>query len=376
MSVEQNQERLLNKFGIEWEEFFLNLFGYSAVGPDNGDRWNVIDASGNYIGFIQFKNSDIYKIKKYYHNEELYSDVDYPVEFYMEIASPLVQMSNHRVIDRNSHRCSFEDFLNSNTYTFKLKGKDGYENIDLNLGKVRPFLSIKSEFCEDRENAHKKFNFIEFSTMTNWTETERIFFIDFISQNEEFKTHEKISGTFDADKKRNKELHYSKFQVDKDRNLIPLNTIFNETFEKDSAYLSLNKEMYYALLKKDDPFHANNMDITFGCEYAGDYYGGGLIRKKDVVTILEKDLDENNFIRNIQHSVEDGNLEEKIMINPYLIDVLNRFKTLASEILSFNPNILSSLFENVSAINPLFAFLMSFKPSVEEDFRKKIEQKI
>ena len=40
---------------IEYEEKIVNLFGCNIIGPDNSNRWTIVDEDNNKVGFIQYK---------------------------------------------------------------------------------------------------------------------------------------------------------------------------------------------------------------------------------------------------------------------------------------------------------------------------------
>ena len=52
------------KHDITYEQRFLDLFGYKTIGPDNSNRWIILDEKDKEIGYIQLKK--IYKGSKKY----------------------------------------------------------------------------------------------------------------------------------------------------------------------------------------------------------------------------------------------------------------------------------------------------------------------
>lgn len=131
---------------VEYEKYFLDLFGFYCVGPDNGDRYQVFDEDSNNVGFIQLKFSE-----------------EGP-ECYMEINTPNLQVTNHRELKDQlfcqdfSNEESFRFYAGFNDFNFTVVEENGDKyQVKLGLGHSNPSLSVTSLDLEERKRTGKDY---------------------------------------------------------------------------------------------------------------------------------------------------------------------------------------------------------------------------
>ena len=111
---------------IKSEQKLLDLLGYTAIGPDNQNRYLIFDEKGQEVGFIQRKRIHKRKENKVF-------------GYVMEIHSDNVSCSNVRKISSmNEH-----DFYDKSfSYEFDIRNKNGnMDHIRLQMND-RPYLKI------------------------------------------------------------------------------------------------------------------------------------------------------------------------------------------------------------------------------------------
>lgn len=126
-----NKERDMDS--IESEERLLDLLGYYVDGPDNSNRWKILDNSGNVVGFIQRK-----KLVKKNNKKNLGPIFGYC----MEIDSKDIKYKGQRRLNsRNLPNFYDERF----EYSFKIRNiLNDMDTIELSLGN-NPKIMIRSK---------------------------------------------------------------------------------------------------------------------------------------------------------------------------------------------------------------------------------------
>lgn len=111
----------MKNIDLTYEKNFLDLLGYSLIGPDNSNRWNIYDEENNQVGFIQYKK--IYKGNK---------KKDYPATY-----AYIIEINSKNIIFNNTRKV-LENGLNkidSQQYLFKIKRDDDIDQVDMNIGE-------------------------------------------------------------------------------------------------------------------------------------------------------------------------------------------------------------------------------------------------
>ena len=115
----------MNNIELTYENKLLNLLGYKAVGPDNSNRWIILDNYNNEVGFIQYKK--VYKGNKKKEYPPTYA-------YIIEINSKDIIFSNTRkVYDNGMKRIDNNNY----SYTFDIKRENGdIDHVDLEIGNT------------------------------------------------------------------------------------------------------------------------------------------------------------------------------------------------------------------------------------------------
>ena len=89
------------KHDIKFEKNIVDLLGYSLVGPDNSNRWIVLDENNQNVGFIQYKK---YKVSNKTQNiHSVKSTYEKQFAYYTKIDSPTVKFEKERVVGRSDY---------------------------------------------------------------------------------------------------------------------------------------------------------------------------------------------------------------------------------------------------------------------------------
>lgn len=119
------------KHDISYEQKFLDLFGYKIIGPDNSNRWVILDENEKEIGSIQFKK--IYKGNTNKHYVPIYA-------YCTEINTSKMKFKNTRRI--NDKFGNLED-NNYEIYSFDIKRKEkGPIHVEIILNEIRKEIRI------------------------------------------------------------------------------------------------------------------------------------------------------------------------------------------------------------------------------------------
>lgn len=149
---------------IEHEKKLIELLGYNLIGPDNSNRWKIVDDNNIDVGFIQYK-------KLYSGNKR--KGFSKSFEYHMEICSNAVNYnSTRKVLNKNDDESLDTSFF----YEFDIKRENGKtDQVNLNLGKYSG-LRIWSE----------KYGYIDFNLNNG-------LFLNFKSVTENFNIEEVVS---------------------------------------------------------------------------------------------------------------------------------------------------------------------------------------
>ena len=169
------------KHNIEKEEKFIELFGYSLVGPNGSNRWFIFDENNNQVGFIQYK-------KTYNGNSKKGLAKEYGYHTFID--SSKIKYDNTRTIDNKKDKTL--DSSNFN-YSFYIKRKDDdLDYVEMRIGDS-PSLNVWS----------KEHGFIDFRVDYNGL------FLDFKSKTNSFNIQELlVYRNFDIESYRDKEYVY------------------------------------------------------------------------------------------------------------------------------------------------------------------------
>ena len=165
MAIDNKEDKNLD---ISYEEKLIEFLGYSVVGPDNSNRWIILDKDNTQVGFIQYKKIQGGSYKKKQPRE-------YGYETHID---GLVQYLNIR---KASRKISSYD-------QYKLKYKN--TNFSINFGQI-PSLQIWDD----------EFVFLDF----NISDAAKIFYFHFKSKTENYNLEETVSVKVasEEDKKKN-----------------------------------------------------------------------------------------------------------------------------------------------------------------------------
>lgn len=123
-----NQENI-NEMNSEIK--FIKLLNYELVGPDNSNRWLILDENKNNIGYIQ---------KKKTHKKNIKKNLPAVYVYIMNIDSDLIKLTRTREI-KNDLFTSNHDY-----YEFEIKvSETEYANIRLDMGELNRSITIWSE---------------------------------------------------------------------------------------------------------------------------------------------------------------------------------------------------------------------------------------
>lgn len=149
---------------IKSEEKLIELLGYSLIGPDNCNRWLIVDEKNNSIGFIQYK-----KVV----NKDSKKNLCAIFGYHMEIDSKNIHYNSTRKLNNRNEK-SFHD--SSFSYEFEIKREDGnLDHIAIDMGR-NPSLNLWS----------KEYGFINFKI-----DYESLF-LNFKSKTQNFNIEETI----------------------------------------------------------------------------------------------------------------------------------------------------------------------------------------
>lgn len=135
------EEKNIIQHNLEKEKKLIDLLGYNLIGPDNNNRWIIIDENNNKVGFIQYKKL---------HNANKKEGVAKIFGYHTSINSKDITCEFTREAnDKNG------SIITDIDYNYKIdikKDNEKTDHIELSMGKY-PCLTMWS----------KKYGFINFS---------------------------------------------------------------------------------------------------------------------------------------------------------------------------------------------------------------------
>lgn len=157
---------------IDYEKKFIELLGYSLIGPDKSNRWVIIDDNNNQVGFIQYK-------KLFNKNDKK----GYPATFgyCTMIDSSEVSYKSTRRLNNIGSRLSSDV---ESSYDFDVKRENGdIDHVEISMGEF-PNLNIWS----------KRYGFFDFKV------NQEGLFLDYKSKTEKFNIEELVTFKSDREK--------------------------------------------------------------------------------------------------------------------------------------------------------------------------------
>lgn len=267
---------------IESEKKLVSMLGYNLIGPDNSNRWLIIDEKNNQVGFIQYKKLFNANAKKGY--SKTYG-------YHTEIDSKTLSYKSTRKIANGSEKTSFDTRFN---YNFDIKRENGgIDHIDINVGDC-PGLTLWS----------KEHGFMSFKV------DYKGIYLNFKSKTENFNTEEvlvyKTDGVQVSDHP--KEYSYQLRYCDKCIKLEDENL-------KGIKIREING--------KSTPYQQNYNEMK----------------------VVENTWI-NGKLRTNKENIVTGTVEEMVIKHGMGIDAFNHFRFLINQILPFKQEVISAMLEN------------------------------
>ena len=127
------EEKLEIQHGLEKEKKLLDLFGYSLIGPNNSNRWLILDENNNIVGFTQYKK---------FYNGNKQKGLSKIFGYHTFINSSKIKCEFKREAnDKNGNAIQDIDY----SYSIDIKRDNGEtDNVEMNMGEL-PGLTIWSE---------------------------------------------------------------------------------------------------------------------------------------------------------------------------------------------------------------------------------------
>lgn len=258
------------------------MLGYNLIGPDNSNRWLIIDENNNKVGFIQYKKLFNENAKKGY--SKTYG-------YHMELDSKDIYYKGTRKIENVSGKISFDSRF---SYELDIKRENGnIDHIDINVGDY-PNLTLWS----------KKYGFMNFKV-----DYEGLY-LNFKSKTENFNTEEVLVYKTDGDKVSNhsKEYYYQLRYCDK---CIELN-------DENLKGIKIRE-----ITGTSTPYQQNYNEMK----------------------LVENTWINGKLRTNIENIVV-GNVEEMVVKHGMGIDAFKHFGLLINQILPFKQEVISVMLEN------------------------------
>ena len=130
------------KHNLEKEEKLINLLGYNLVGPNNSNRWLILDKNQKQVGYIQYK-------KTYHENKK--AGFMKAFGYHTKIDSPDITYEYTRaIVDK------YGNILNNKNYNYSFdikRNNQDSDHVELSIGE-NPSITIWSS----------KYGFIDFKT--------------------------------------------------------------------------------------------------------------------------------------------------------------------------------------------------------------------
>lgn len=267
---------------IESEIKLVSMLGYNLIGPDNSNRWLIVDENNNQVGFIQYKKLFNENVKKGYSKTYGYQ---------IELESKDINYKATRKIQNGSEKIGFDSRFN---YELDIKRENGnIDHIDINVGDY-PSLTLWS----------KEYGFMNFKV-----DYEGLY-LNFKSKTENFNTEEVLVYKNDGEKVSNhaKEYSYQLRYCDKS--------------------IELNDENLKGIKIRE---------ITgTSTPYQQNYNEMKLVENTWI----------NGKLRINRENIVVGTVEEMVVKHGMGIDAFKHFRFLINQILPFKQEVISAMLEN------------------------------
>ncbi len=161
---------------IEKEKRLVEMLGYTLIGPNNSNRWIIVDENNNQVGFIQYK-------KLFNQNKKKGTPATFG--YHVEIDSPTVLYKSKREIN------GIRELTNpASVYELDIKREDGtIDHIDMDLGEY-PSLTLWSEkYGFMNFEIYYEGLYLEFTSQTEKFNIEEV--LEFQSNKENSSNHQK-----------------------------------------------------------------------------------------------------------------------------------------------------------------------------------------
>ena len=145
---------------IEKEKKLIDLLGYHVVGPDNSNRWLIMDENQNEVGFIQYK--------KIHNKHKIKGDAVFG--YITEIESDKIQYSATKKLGKEE--------VNDMNYKFHIKQDNGDKDyVEMSLGQS-PSITIWSQ-THHFMNFHIDYKglYFEFKSQTEHYNVEEVLLV-------------------------------------------------------------------------------------------------------------------------------------------------------------------------------------------------------
>lgn len=296
---------------IESEIKLISILGYNLIGPDNSNRWLIIDGDNNQVGFIQYKKLYNGNAKKGY--SKTYG-------YYIELDSKDINYKATRKIENGNEKINFDSKFN---YEFDIKRENGdIDHIEINVDDS-PGLTLWS----------KEYGFMEFKVNYEGL------YLNFKSKTENFNTEETLIYKTNGGKKRNhsKEYFYQLRYCDK---CIELN---------DENLKGIKIREITGISSPDE-------------------------QRYNEIKLVERSWI-NGKLRTSRENIVDGTVEEMVVKHRMGIDAFKHFRFLINQILPFKEEVISAMLENCLYKDELSFFLPELGvKSDKENMQKKLEK--
>ncbi len=267
---------------IESEIKLVSMLGYNLIGPNNSNRWLIVDENNNQVGFIQFKKLFNKNVKKGHSKTYGYQ---------IELKSKDINYKATRKIQNESEKIGPDSRFN---YKLDIKRENGdIDHIDINVGNC-PSLTLWS----------KKYGFMNFKV-----DYEGLY-LNYKSKTENFNIEETLVYKTDGEKvsKHPKEYSYQLRYCDK--------------------CMELNDENLKGIKIRE----INGTSTPYQQSY-------------NEMKLVENTWI-NGKLRTNKENIVVGNVEEMVVKHGMGIDAFNHFRFLINQILPFKQEVISAMLEN------------------------------
>lgn len=297
---------------IEIEERLLNLFGYKAIGPDNSNRYKIVDENNNSVGFIQ---------KKKIHNKNIKKGMDAVFGYYTEIDSPIVKCSKIRKINNTDDK-----LLNNDNFSYELnikndKGDWDEVNIDLENNISLTIWSHEYGFIEF---------YINYDTL----------YLNFKSKTENYNIEETTVVKLSEDNRNN--------------------LLYAKSYGYCISFCDIKNDI-------NSKVGRTTLDINF--DYKPLYFSDS-----GKIEIKQLNWKDGNLIKK-NSSIVDGTIEEAISKHKMGIDSFKHFRYLVNKIFPFKQEIISSMLKEREMFEPVLTLFIQGISSKNIDNEKILEFK-